>query len=138
MINEPTRKRIMLIVICNQKTYKNEKTCNPFRSRNESGKWDPYLPRYGGLWKNMMSQRLLHLKPGEKPMLVMKFYNDRRKQLYESEPNAGHIDWLIWKRILKCRLLPKILMICTNALEVHRFCIYTANSKKHAVRLMNR
>ncbi len=24
------------------------------------------------------------------PTLVMKFYNDRRKQLYESEPNAGH------------------------------------------------
>jgi NAD-dependent deacetylase len=25
------------------------------------------------------------------PQLVMKFYNDRRKQLYECEPNAGHI-----------------------------------------------
>jgi NAD-dependent deacetylase len=25
------------------------------------------------------------------PELVMKFYNDRRKQLYESHPNAGHI-----------------------------------------------
>jgi NAD-dependent deacetylase len=24
------------------------------------------------------------------PELVMRFYNDRRKQLYESEPNAGH------------------------------------------------
>lgn len=24
------------------------------------------------------------------PTLVMKFYNDRRKQLYECEPNAGH------------------------------------------------
>ena len=25
------------------------------------------------------------------PQLVMKFYNDRRKQLYESVPNAGHL-----------------------------------------------
>jgi NAD-dependent deacetylase len=25
------------------------------------------------------------------PELVMKFYNDRRKQLYESHPNAGHM-----------------------------------------------
>jgi NAD-dependent deacetylase len=25
------------------------------------------------------------------PTLVMKFYNDRRKQLYECEPNAGHL-----------------------------------------------
>lgn len=25
------------------------------------------------------------------PKLVMQFYNDRRKQLYESSPNAGHI-----------------------------------------------
>lgn len=27
----------------------------------------------------------------KKPMLVMKFYNDRRKQLYEAVPNAGHL-----------------------------------------------
>jgi NAD-dependent deacetylase len=26
----------------------------------------------------------------QNPTLVMKFYNDRRKQLYECEPNAGH------------------------------------------------
>lgn len=26
----------------------------------------------------------------QNPALVMKFYNDRRKQLYEAEPNAGH------------------------------------------------
>jgi NAD-dependent deacetylase len=45
----------------------------------------------GGLWEEYDITEVATPEAwAQNPMLVMKFYNDRRKQLYESEPNAGH------------------------------------------------
>lgn len=45
----------------------------------------------GGLWEEYdISEVATPEAWARNPVLVMKFYNDRRKQLYESEPNAGH------------------------------------------------
>ena len=45
----------------------------------------------GGLWEEYDITEVAAPEAWtQNPMLVMKFYNDRRKQLYESEPNAGH------------------------------------------------
>ena len=45
----------------------------------------------GGLWEEYDVMEVASPEAWERnPELVMKFYNDRRKQLYESEPNAGH------------------------------------------------
>jgi len=46
----------------------------------------------GGLWEEYDVTEVATPEAWtQNPMLVMKFYNDRRKQLYESEPNAGHL-----------------------------------------------
>ena len=46
----------------------------------------------GGLWEEYDVTEVATPEAWvNNPMLVMKFYNDRRKQLYESEPNAGHL-----------------------------------------------
>ncbi|MEI8112029.1 MAG: NAD-dependent deacylase [Bacteroidia bacterium] len=45
----------------------------------------------GGLWEEYdVSEVATPEAWARNPELVMRFYNDRRKQLYESEPNAGH------------------------------------------------
>jgi NAD-dependent deacetylase len=45
----------------------------------------------GGLWEEYDITEVATPEAWAKnPTLVMKFYNDRRKQLYECEPNAGH------------------------------------------------
>jgi NAD-dependent deacetylase len=45
----------------------------------------------GGLWEEYDITEVATPDAWERnPVLVMKFYNDRRKQLYECEPNAGH------------------------------------------------
>ena len=45
----------------------------------------------GGLWEEYdISEVATPEAWAQNPTLVMKFYNDRRKQLYECEPNAGH------------------------------------------------
>ena len=44
-----------------------------------------------GLWEEYDINDVATPEAWERnPKLVMKFYNDRRKQLYEAEPNAGH------------------------------------------------
>jgi NAD-dependent deacetylase len=46
----------------------------------------------GGLWEEYDITEVATPEAWERnPELVMKFYNDRRKQLYECEPNAGHL-----------------------------------------------
>lgn len=46
----------------------------------------------GGLWEEYDVTEVATPEAwAQNPMLVMKFYNDRRKQLYEAEPNAGHL-----------------------------------------------
>jgi NAD-dependent deacetylase len=45
----------------------------------------------GGLWEEYDISEVATPEAWERnPELVMRFYNDRRKQLYESEPNSGH------------------------------------------------
>ena len=45
-----------------------------------------------GLWEEYKITDVATPEAWERnPELVMKFYNDRRKQLYESDPNAGHL-----------------------------------------------
>jgi NAD-dependent deacetylase len=45
----------------------------------------------GGLWEEYDITEVATPEAWTRnPELVMKFYNDRRKQLYECEPNAGH------------------------------------------------
>lgn len=46
----------------------------------------------GGLWEEYDVMEVATPEAWNRnPTLVMKFYNDRRKQLFESEPNAGHL-----------------------------------------------
>ncbi len=46
----------------------------------------------GGLWEEYDVAEVATPEAWERnPELVMKFYNDRRKQLYECKPNAGHL-----------------------------------------------
>lgn len=46
----------------------------------------------GGLWENYDVTEVATPEAWEKdPNLVLRFYNQRRKQLYQVEPNAGHI-----------------------------------------------
>jgi NAD-dependent protein deacetylases, SIR2 family len=46
----------------------------------------------GGLWEEYDIEEVATPEAWRKnPELVMRFYNDRRKQLLESEPNAGHV-----------------------------------------------
>lgn len=45
----------------------------------------------GGLWEEYDINEVATPEAwARNPELVMRFYNDRRKQLYECEPNAGH------------------------------------------------
>jgi NAD-dependent deacetylase len=45
----------------------------------------------GGLWEEYDISEVATPEAWQRnPELVMRFYNDRRKQLYESEPNSGH------------------------------------------------
>lgn len=45
----------------------------------------------GGLWEEYDVMEVATPEAWQRnPELVMRFYNDRRKQLYECEPNAGH------------------------------------------------
>jgi NAD-dependent deacetylase len=46
----------------------------------------------GGLWEEYDVMEVATPQAWMKnPELVMRFYNDRRKQLYKSKPNAGHV-----------------------------------------------
>jgi NAD-dependent deacetylase len=45
-----------------------------------------------GLWENHRVEEVATFEAWEQnPELVMEFYNQRRKQLFEVEPNAGHL-----------------------------------------------
>ena len=46
----------------------------------------------GGLWEEYDITEVATPEAWQRnPSLVMQFYNERRKQLYEAEPNAGHL-----------------------------------------------
>ncbi|MCS6821426.1 MAG: NAD-dependent deacylase [Microscillaceae bacterium] len=46
----------------------------------------------GGLWENYDVMEVASIEGWQKnPELVLKFYNERRKQAYHAQPNAGHL-----------------------------------------------
>ena len=57
------------------------------------------------------------------PQLVLDFYNQRRRELLNTQPNAGHIGlaelagWRNWSKSSTCELSRKTSTTCTNALE---------------------
>ncbi len=65
------------------------------------------------------------------PELVNRFYNERRKQLYEAQPNAGHYGLAeLEKKISTSGSSRKILTTDTNVPEVLKYYTCTENSKK--------
>jgi len=60
----------------------------------------------GGLWEEYDVTEVATPEAWAKnPMLVMKFYNDRRKQLYESEPNVGHLGLVDLEKDFKVEII---------------------------------
>jgi len=60
----------------------------------------------GGLWEEYDVTEVATPEAWkENPLLVMKFYNDRRKQLYESEPNAGHLGLVDLEKDFKVEII---------------------------------
>lgn len=67
-----------------------------------------------GLWKkhrfeDLASPQAWHSKPG----LVMEFYNARRKQLFEVEPNAGH------KALVNLEAKYEVQIVTQNVDDLH-------------------
>lgn len=59
-----------------------------------------------GLWEEYKITEVATPEAWERnPELVMKFYNDRRKQLYESEPNAGHLGLVDLEQDFEVRII---------------------------------
>lgn len=60
----------------------------------------------GGLWEEYDITEVATPEAWQRnPTLVMKFYNDRRKQLYESEPNAGHLGLVELEKDFTVRII---------------------------------
>ena len=60
----------------------------------------------GGLWEEYDVTEVATPEAWQRnPTLVMKFYNDRRKQLYESEPNAGHFGLVDLEKEYQVRII---------------------------------
>ena len=75
-----------------------------------------------GLWENYRIEDVCTPEALERnPELVNHFYNERRKQLYEAQPNAGHKGLAGWKIISMSGSSPKISTICTNVPVVSMF-----------------
>lgn len=48
----------------------------------------------GGLWENYPVMDVASADGfARNPALIHKFYNERRKELFAAEPNAGHRGW---------------------------------------------
>ena len=60
----------------------------------------------GGLWEEYDISEVATPEAWQRnPKLVMSFYNDRRKQLYESEPNSGHRGLVDLERDFELRII---------------------------------
>ncbi len=67
-----------------------------------------------GLWENHRIEEVATPEGFHKdPALVLKFYNDRRRQLFEVEPNAGHIA------LVELEKHYKITVITQNVDDLH-------------------
>lgn len=60
----------------------------------------------GGLWEEYDVMEVATPEAWHRnPELVMRFYNDRRKQLYECEPNAGHLGLVELERYFDVQII---------------------------------
>ncbi len=67
-----------------------------------------------GLWENHDIQEVATPEGFRKnPALVLKFYNDRRRQLFDVEPNAGHIA------LVELEKQYKVTVITQNVDDLH-------------------
>ncbi len=67
-----------------------------------------------GLWENHSIEEVATPEGFRKnPALVLKFYNDRRRQLLEVEPNAGH------KALVELEKYYKVTIITQNVDDLH-------------------
>ena len=67
-----------------------------------------------GLWENHDIQEVATPEGFHKnPALVLKFYNDRRRQLFDVEPNAGH------KALVELEKLYEVTIITQNVDDLH-------------------
>lgn len=59
-----------------------------------------------GLWENYRIEEVCTPEALERnPELVNHFYNERRKQLYEAQPNAGHIELAELEKYFDVRII---------------------------------
>lgn len=59
-----------------------------------------------GLWENHDVMEVASIDGWRKnPQLVMEFYNQRRKQLFEVEPNAGHIGLAALEKVFDVHII---------------------------------
>lgn len=60
----------------------------------------------GGLWEEYDVMEVATSQAWAKnPELVMRFYNDRRKQLLKAKPNAGHVGLVALEKLVDVRII---------------------------------
>lgn len=68
----------------------------------------------GGFWEQYDVTEVASPKAwGKKPELVMRFYNERRKQLFDAKPNAGHFG------IVELEELFEVNIVTQNVDDLH-------------------
>ena len=73
-----------------------------------------------GLWEKYRVEDVATPEGFQKdPELVLNFYNQRRRELLNTKPNAGHLGLAALEKDLMFGSLHKILIICMNVREVH-------------------
>ncbi len=78
-----------------------ESGCNTFRDNN-------------GLWRNNRVEEVASPYAWQRnPQLVMDFYNERRKKLFEAKPNAGHLA------LVKLESKYRVEIITQNVDDLH-------------------
>jgi NAD-dependent deacetylase len=69
----------------------------------------------GGLWEEHDIMDVATPEAWERNMdLVLEFYNQRRKQLFEVKPNAAHYALVELEKNLTCRSSPRMWMTCMS------------------------
>ena len=80
----------------------------------------------GGLWEEYdVSEVATPEAWARNRELVLRFYNERRRQLAGCTPNTGHTgSGCLLKNTLMYRSLPRISMISTKGREAQKYCIF--------------
>ena len=85
----------------------------------------------GGLWEGHRVEDVATPAAWDRnPELVTRFYNERRKAVWEAEPNAGHHQLAAWQDRMRSRSSPKTWTTCTNARVPNTCCTCTENYPK--------